>query len=132
MYGSYLLDKHRWSLVFDCVRAMTTALKEEKQSSYLCNISKKSNDEREMDRKDEEDYDKKKREEKSRIQDYRASNANEKGKEKADIVNGKDENNPVIPIFCKIRICEDGIDSYKATEDFCKGAVSHRTECCCS
>jgi hypothetical protein len=27
LYGSYLLDKNRWPLVFECVRAMTTALK---------------------------------------------------------------------------------------------------------
>jgi hypothetical protein len=27
----------------------------------------------------------------------------------------------VIPLFCKIRICEDGSDMCKATEDFCRG-----------
>ena len=128
MYGSYLLDKNRWSLVFDCVRAMTTALKEGKKSTNLSNVSKNSNDEREMDREDEEENNEKKRDEKSRNHKYLASNANEKGEKKSDIVNERDRNKNVIPLFCKIRICEDGVDSYKATEDFCKGSVSYHTE----
>ena len=132
MYGSYLLDKNRWSLVFDCVRAMTTALIEEKQSNYLTNVSKNSKDERERDREDEEENDEKKREEKSRNHKNKASNANEKGEKKADIMNERDKNKKVIPLFCKIRICEDGVDTYKATEDFCKGSVSYHTERCCS
>jgi hypothetical protein len=43
----------------------------------------------------------------------------EKEEEEEDIVG--------IPLLCKIRICEDGVDSYKATEDFCRGTVSYRT-----
>lgn len=132
MYGSYLLDKHRWPLVFGCVRAMTTALKEGKPSTYLSDVSKKSNDEREMDKEDEEQNDEKKQNEKSRNHDYKASNTNEKGEKNANIMNEKDKNNPVIPLFCKIRICEDGIDTYKATEDFCKGSASYHTKRCCT
>lgn len=39
----------------------------------------------------------------------------------------EEEDSVGIPLLCKIRICEDGVDSYKATEDFCRGTVSHRT-----
>ena len=132
MYGSYLLDKHRWPLVFDCVRAMTTALKEGKPSTNLIDFSEKSNDEREMEKEDEGENDEKKQEEKSRKYIYKASNAIEKGEKKAGIVNERDKNSTVIPLFCKIRICEDGIDTYKATEDFCKGSVSYHTKRCCT
>ena len=89
MYGSYLLDKNRWPLVFECVKAMTIALKEKKDSCDSDKGRNKVNDD-EKEEKEEED-------------------------------------SAGIPLLCKIRICEDGVDSYKATEDFCRGTVSYRT-----
>lgn len=39
----------------------------------------------------------------------------------------EEEDSVAIPLLCKIRICEDGVDAYVATEDFCRGTVSYRT-----
>ena len=119
MFGSYLLDKNRWSLVFDCVRAMTAALKQKKKTCDSHNITKKVNDVKEK----EKDEDEKNGCGKVDVK-Y--------GDQKVEILDKEvheDEDSSVIPLLCKIRICEDGVNSYKATEAFCKGAVSCHTVC---
>jgi soluble cytochrome b562 len=119
MYGSYLLDKNRWPLVFDCVKAMTTALKEKKNS---CDVNKRRN---KMNDAEEENSDK--REDKSKSDNTELMNGKEVGEEEKEEKEDDEENSIGIPLLCKIRICEDGVDSYKATEDFCRGTVSYRT-----
>ena len=85
MYGSYLLDKHHWPLVFECVKAMTSTLEKGKMERCACTTS--------------------------------SSNS------KLNHLSKKICNCNSLPLFCKIRICEDGIDSYKSTKSFCKGKV---------
>ena len=87
MYGSYLLDKHHWPLVFECVRAMTSTLEKGKMERCTCTTSSNS------------------------------SNS------KLNHLSKKICHCNSLPLFCKIRICEDGIDSYKTTKSFCKGKV---------
>jgi hypothetical protein len=45
----------------------------------------------------------------------------QKQKENKDDASEGSTDGHVIPLFCKIRICEDGSDMSKATEDFCRG-----------
>ena len=86
MYGSYLLDKHHWPLVFECVRAMTSTLEKGKMEKCTCTTS--------------------------------SSSRNKLNHSSKKICHCNS-----LPLFCKIRICEDGIDSYKTTKSFCKGKV---------
>ena len=113
MYGSYLLDKNRWPLVFDCVRAMTTALKDKNNS---CDVNKRRN----KIYGNEEKHDGKKVEGNSGDCDNGILDEKKKREEK------EEEDIVGIPLLCKIRISEDGVDSYKATEEFCRGTVSYR------
>lgn len=80
LYGSYLLDRCHWPRVFECVKAMTTAL-------HVDNSNDENDDRNGIDKTDKTDY----------------------------------VFNNTIPLFCKIRICEDGVDNYKATESFVTG-----------
>ena len=90
MYGSYLLDKHHWPLVFECVKAMTSTLEKGKIERCTCTTSSSSSN----------------------------SKLNHSSKKICHCNS--------LPLFCKIRICEDGIDSYKSTEKFCKGKIRRK------
>ena len=124
--------------MFDCVSAMTTALKQKKKSCNLNHISKNVSDKSEKkDKDEEEDNSKKKGVENSIDQKIKTLNSEEEKDKEKDKEEDKEkekeeeekekEDSVVIPLLCKIRICEDGVDSYTATEDFCKGTVSYRT-----
>jgi len=104
LYGSYLLDKCHWPLVFECVKAMTTTL----QVSNSHNIDANNTDNDANNTNND-----------ANNTNYDANNTNNDANNTNDANDEKDNN--IIPLFCKIRICEDGVDNYKATEAFVNG-----------
>ena len=109
MYGSYLLDKHHWPLVFECVKAMTSTLEKGKKEGCSCTSKNSSKNEKNSFGNDSGAVD----------EYYENSTINHilENISRDDLK--KNCNCKSLPLFCKIRICEDGIDSYKATENFC-------------
>ena len=135
MYGSYLLDKHHWPLVFECVRSMCTALESgrrkncpckqakiiDSSESYIDNKDNYSNNDNNNNTNNDNNNDNYDNNDNNDNNNYNNDNNNNNK-------NNKNKNNfknrcncGVIPLFCKIRICEDGINPYKATETFCTG-----------
>ena len=131
MYGSYLLDKHHWPLVFECVRSMCTALESGRRKNCPCkknkiiNNNESDNDGRNDNQNNNNDNNNDNdTTDNNNVFNQNQNQNNENNKDK----NNKNKNNfknrcncGVIPLFCKIRICEDGINPYKATETFCTG-----------
>ena len=124
MYGSYLLDKHHWPLVFECVKAMASELRKGRSETCACSSSsgghRSSSRYRCSDDKIDHDDDTKNIDQNDgKCIDSAGVCKMRKANENCQ--NASNCNCGVLPLFCKIRICEDGIDSYKATEAFCKG-----------
>ena len=111
MYGSYLLDKHHWPLVFECVKAMTSTLEKGKKERCSCTGKNSSKNEKKSFGNDSGAVD----------ENYENSTMNHMIENISRDDLKKNCNCQSLPLFCKIRICEDGIDSYKATENFCRG-----------
>ena len=144
------MDKPKWPLVFSCIKAMTDALnsndettKSEDESESRREI--KSSDENCLEGgasccdgvtncKNEITVNKNKNENNSSAKTFsntRSSVTADRIKQlNSDSISSKspDVKTPVtnnkmkkIPLFCKIRICEDGGDTFEATKTFCEG-----------
>ena len=118
MYGSYLLDKHHWPLVFECVKAMTSTLEKGKKERCSCTSKISSKNENNSFSNNSGAVD-------ENYENFTITHIKENiSRDNLKKDNQHKKNNchcHSLPLFCKIRICEDGIDSYKATENFCRG-----------
>lgn len=130
LFGSYLLDKVHWPLVFKCVQAMRNSIEEYRSRKSNENMDIGSSSGLSLTKASSDISNITLLHEASLSGEYQSAiDISERifHNKPADIASFRHDR---VPLFCKIRYCE-GSNKFASTKEFCEGLILHGASAIC-